>query len=116
VNVDAHIIINDDGGGIIGGDGIGVQDGIVSLETNDDFTMGALPGAIMDEGGGGRRGMGEDGRGRMGNGPDVTPRQVTMNLPGAGPVVLGRASEASPSREQHQLCILYLSDSQLVSI
>jgi hypothetical protein len=34
---------------------------------------------------------------RMGNGPDVTPRQVTMNLPGAGPVILGRASEASPS-------------------
>jgi len=60
----------------------------VSLETNDDFAMGAppdAPGAIVDEGGG-RRGMGEDGRGRTGN---VTPRQVTMNLP--GPVVLGRA-------------------------
>ncbi|KAI0710354.1 hypothetical protein C8T65DRAFT_777917 [Cerioporus squamosus] len=33
---DAHIIINDEGG---------VEDGIVSLETNDDFAMGAPPGA-----------------------------------------------------------------------
>jgi len=75
VNADAHII-NDDSSSIIGGDGVGVEDGIVSLETNDDFAMGAppgVPGAIVDEGGGGRRGMGGDGRGRMGNGPDVTP-------------------------------------------
>jgi hypothetical protein len=75
--VDAHIIINDDGGSVIGGDGVGIQDGIVSLETNDDFMMGAPPGAIMDKGGGGRRGMGEDGRGRMGNGPNVTSCQVS---------------------------------------
>jgi hypothetical protein len=62
----------------------------VSLETNDDFAMGAspgAPGAIVDEGGGGR--IGEDGRGGTGNVPDVTPRQVNMNLP--GPVVSGRA-------------------------
>ncbi|TFK84270.1 hypothetical protein K466DRAFT_527585 [Polyporus arcularius HHB13444] len=37
---DAHIIINDDGV-----TGVGVEDGIVSLETNDDFAMGAPPGA-----------------------------------------------------------------------
>jgi len=55
---------------------------------NDNFVMGA-PGAIVGEGGGERRGIGEDGRGRMGNIPDVTPQQVTMNLP--GPVVSGRA-------------------------
>jgi hypothetical protein len=64
VNADAHII-NDDGGSIIGGDGIGIQDGIVSLETNDDFAMGAppgVPGAIMDECGGGRRSMGGMGK------------------------------------------------------
>lgn len=49
-----------------------------------------LAGAIVDEGGGGgRRGIGEDGRGGTGNVPDVTPRQVTMNLPGA--VVSARA-------------------------
>ena len=38
---DAHIIINDDG--VV--PGVGVEDGIVSLETNDDFAMGAPPGA-----------------------------------------------------------------------
>ena len=37
----AHIIINDDG--VV--PGVGVEDGIVSLETNDDFAMGAPPGA-----------------------------------------------------------------------
>lgn len=39
---DAHIIINDQAVGV---DGVGVEDGIVSLETNDDFAMGAPPGA-----------------------------------------------------------------------
>jgi hypothetical protein len=65
VNVDVHIIINNEGGGVIGGDGVGIEDGIVSLEMNDDFVMGALPdapGAIVDEGGSGRRGMGEQDR------------------------------------------------------
>jgi len=69
-----------------------VHDGMVSLETNDDLAMVAppgAPGAIVDEGGGGRRGIREDGRGGTGNVPDVTPRQVTMNLP--GPVISGRA-------------------------
>lgn len=90
VNADAHIIINDDQGGVIGGDGVGVEDGIVSLETNDDFAMGAPPGAPgainLDDGRDGRRGFGEDRR--RTTAPDVTPRQVTRNLPGA---TLGRA-------------------------
>jgi hypothetical protein len=59
VNADAHIIINDDQGGVIGGDGVTGEDGIVSLETNDDFAMGAPPGApgaiTLDDGRDGRR-------------------------------------------------------------
>jgi hypothetical protein len=52
VNADAHIIINDAQGGVVGGDGVEVEDGIVSLELNDDFVMGAPPGApgAIDEG------------------------------------------------------------------
>lgn len=42
MNADAHIIINDQAVTV---DGVGVEDGIVSLETNDDFAMGAPPGA-----------------------------------------------------------------------
>jgi len=47
--MDAYIIINE-GGGAGAGDGsvevgVGVVDGIVSLEQNDDFAMGAPPGA-----------------------------------------------------------------------
>ena len=38
---DTHIIINDEGGV----PGVGVEDGIISFETNDDFAMGAPPGA-----------------------------------------------------------------------
>lgn len=40
---EVHIVINDQGDG--GVDGVGVEDGLVSLETNDDFAMGAPPGA-----------------------------------------------------------------------
>ncbi|EMD33351.1 hypothetical protein CERSUDRAFT_108147 [Gelatoporia subvermispora B] len=43
MNTDAHIIINADQGVAV--EGVGVEDGIVSLETNDDFAMGAPPGA-----------------------------------------------------------------------
>lgn len=43
MNTDAHIIINDDQSVAV--EGVGVEDGIVSLETNDDFAMGAPPGA-----------------------------------------------------------------------
>ncbi|KZT65888.1 hypothetical protein DAEQUDRAFT_493749 [Daedalea quercina L-15889] len=42
-NDDVHIVINDQGEGGVGG--VGVEDGLVSLETNDDFAMGAPPGA-----------------------------------------------------------------------
>jgi hypothetical protein len=59
LNTDAHIIINQAGGQVDGvggphvvavvvGDGDdddGVEDGLVSLNTNDDFAMGAPPGA-----------------------------------------------------------------------
>jgi hypothetical protein len=61
LNTDAHIIINQAGGGqvdgvgggphvvaVVVGDGDdddGVEDGLVSLNTNDDFAMGAPPGA-----------------------------------------------------------------------
>ena len=48
---DAHIIINEAGGGVevgvgvatvrVGEVGVGVEDGIISLEPNDDFAMGA---------------------------------------------------------------------------
>ncbi|TFY52475.1 hypothetical protein EVJ58_g9998 [Rhodofomes roseus] len=40
---DVHIVINDQGEN--GVEGVGVEDGLVSLETNDDFAMGAPPGA-----------------------------------------------------------------------
>ena len=43
MNADAHIIINDQAVAV---DGVGgIEDGIVPLETNDDFAMGAPPGA-----------------------------------------------------------------------
>ena len=42
LNADAHIIINDQ---TVAVDGVGVEDGLVSLEANDDFAMGAPPGA-----------------------------------------------------------------------
>ncbi|GJE85597.1 zinc finger MYND domain-containing protein [Phanerochaete sordida] len=41
MNTDAHIIISDQAVPV---DGVDVADGIVSLETNDDFAMGAPPG------------------------------------------------------------------------
>ncbi|GBE87751.1 hypothetical protein SCP_1104280 [Sparassis crispa] len=42
LNTDAHIIINEQGGL---GEGVSVEDGVVSLEQNDDLAMGAPPGA-----------------------------------------------------------------------
>ncbi|PCH42702.1 hypothetical protein WOLCODRAFT_132497 [Wolfiporia cocos MD-104 SS10] len=42
INSDAHIIITQQGENV---EGVGVEDGLVSLETNDDFAMGAPPGA-----------------------------------------------------------------------
>ncbi|KAG1793794.1 hypothetical protein EV424DRAFT_1544742 [Suillus variegatus] len=49
VNTDAHIIIHHEQEG--DGMAVGMEDGIISLELNDDFAMGAPPGApgAMDE-------------------------------------------------------------------
>ncbi|KAL0945235.1 hypothetical protein HGRIS_000748 [Hohenbuehelia grisea] len=100
----SHIIINDavevgvgvDGGVVtVGGEG-GVEDGIVSLEQNDDFAMGAPPGApgAIDEGTTPRRvdldiGVGgtrlEERRHSGPHAPDVTPRAGLMNLPPVAP-------------------------------
>lgn len=81
VNTDAHIIIND--AQVVGGDGVGVEDGIVSLEPNDDFAMGAPPGApgAIDEGTTPRNARPGEAERRARNAPDVTPRAGTMNLP-----------------------------------
>ncbi|KAI0311114.1 hypothetical protein OF83DRAFT_1177890 [Amylostereum chailletii] len=80
LNSDAHIIINHDQD--IGGEGVGVPEGIVSLEPNDDFAMGAPPGAP---------GAIEPARTirppdvpptvRRVRGTDATPRAGTANLP-----------------------------------
>lgn len=77
VNADAHIIIN--AAQVVGGDGVGVEDGIVSLEPNDDFAMGAPPGApgAIDDAGPIRRDATIRGRAA----PDATPRAGTMDLP-----------------------------------
>jgi hypothetical protein len=47
INADAHIIVNNAQGAIVGGDGVRVEeeDGIVPLELDDSFAMGAPPGA-----------------------------------------------------------------------
>ncbi|KAI0691831.1 hypothetical protein C8T65DRAFT_587083 [Cerioporus squamosus] len=66
---DAHIIINDEGG---------VEDGIVSLETNDDFAMGAPPGAPGALEGPPPPRTVADGHAGAG---ERTPRAGTTNLP-----------------------------------
>ena len=111
---DAHIIINEAGGGVggvevgvgvgpvrVGDIGVGVEDGIVSLEPNDDFAMGAPPGAPGAIGEGVTpRGLNLDGVGRRrnrtisgvntaaissteatGDAPDATPRAAVIGLP-----------------------------------
>ena len=113
---DAHIIINEAGVGGEGGVGVGpvrvggvgegvgvgvgVEDGIVSLEPNDDFAMGAPPGAPGAIGDGlTPRGLNLDGIGRRrnrtisgvaapgttpgttGDAPDATPRAAVIGLP-----------------------------------
>ena len=65
-----------------------MEDGIVSLEPNDDFAMGAPPGApgAIDEGGPMRR---DTVRNRTA--PDATPRAGTMDLPmTTAPTPVGR--------------------------
>ncbi|KAF9460214.1 hypothetical protein BDZ94DRAFT_1266533 [Collybia nuda] len=91
LGTDAHIIINEAGGV---GDGAGVEDGIVSLEPNDDFAMGAPPGApgAIDEGTTPRGLNLEPGRRRntaAGEAPDVTPRAGVISLPMAGGATVG---------------------------
>jgi hypothetical protein len=101
VNTDAHIMINDVEGGVGGDGGMRVEDGIVLLEPNDDFAMGAppgAPGAITIEDGATPRNMDirvtrEQEAPRNRNAPDVTPRAGTTNLPPTIPdpdVLLGR--------------------------
>ncbi|KAL4074937.1 hypothetical protein V8B97DRAFT_2022540 [Scleroderma yunnanense] len=110
VNADAHIIINHGQGGVGDGEGVGVvgvEDGIVSLEPNDDFAMGAPPGApgAMDETrtlrGADPPALERHGR----NAPDVTPRATVMPLPQATATantgVDGRAGGPTPNRADH---------------
>jgi len=96
LDTDAHIIINE-GGGVSVGDGgvevgVGVVDGIVSLEQNDDFAMGAPPGAPGAMGGAPTprvldltAATGPNERRRRNtitvDAPDVTPRAAVVNLP-----------------------------------
>jgi hypothetical protein len=80
----------------VGGDGV-VEDGIVSLEPNDDFAMTALLDAprAIDEGGPLRR---DTVRNRTA--PDATPRACTMDLPMMSvPTPVGRPGRAGPSFE-----------------
>ncbi|KAG8212838.1 hypothetical protein J3R82DRAFT_11139 [Butyriboletus roseoflavus] len=93
VNADAHIIINHGQGGGVDGEGVGVvgvEDGIVSLEPNDDFAMGAPPGApgAMDDTAP-RNMLGMDAPvldRRTRTAPDATPRATVVALPPSGPV------------------------------
>lgn len=93
VNADAHIIINHGQGGGVDGEGVGVvgvEDGIVSLEPNDDFAMGAPPGApgAMDDAVP-RNILGMDAPvldRRTRTAPDATPRATVVALPPSGPV------------------------------
>lgn len=96
VNADAHIIINHGQGGGVDGEGVGVvgvEDGIVSLEPNDDFAMGAPPGApgAMDDTVP-RNMLGMDAPvldRRTRTAPDATPRATVIALPPSGPVTTG---------------------------
>ncbi|KAI0350438.1 hypothetical protein OH77DRAFT_1431059 [Trametes cingulata] len=73
MNSDPHIVINDEG--VVAG--VGVEDGIVSLEANDDFAMGAPPGAPGAIDGPPARTV-TDGHAGAG---ERTPRAGTTNLP-----------------------------------
>ncbi|THH31219.1 hypothetical protein EUX98_g2970 [Antrodiella citrinella] len=78
MNTDAHIIINDQAVAV-DVDGVGgIEDGIVPLEANDDFAMGAPPGAPGAIDGPPAMNVG-DGHGPTG---ERTPRAGTINLPG----------------------------------
>ena len=93
LDADAHIIISQGQGGGVDGEGVGVvgvEDAIVSLEPNDDFAMGAPPGApgAMDETTP-RNMLGMDAPvldRRTRTAPDATPRATVVALPASGPV------------------------------
>ncbi|KAJ3799404.1 hypothetical protein GGU11DRAFT_664974, partial [Lentinula aff. detonsa] len=86
---DAHIIINDSVGGMAG------EDGIVSLdiENNDDFAMGAPPGA---PGAIPAANMG-DVTGRVPGTPDATPRAGVIGLPPSPSTASSSAGLSIPS-------------------
>lgn len=101
VNTDAHIIIHHGQGG--DGMAVGVEDGIVSLEPNDDFAMGAPPGApgAMDETIPARGLRGVDvplADRRVRTAPDATPRATAVPLP-AAPVLPNAPHSEEPARE-----------------
>lgn len=86
---DAHIIINQAGGGV-GDVDVAVEDDMVSLEANDDFAMGAPPGAIIDP---------PPTVGRRRNtidAPDVTPRAGFLGLPDPTPTMRVTHTQAAP--------------------
>ena len=107
MDTDPHVIINDvdpRGGVTFVGDRVGVEDGLVSLETNDDFAMGAppgAPGAIDNTGPINARALTMDvvmdvppptRRRTVGAGdapPDATPRAGVVNLPSLGTHAVG---------------------------
>ncbi|TFK47886.1 hypothetical protein OE88DRAFT_1665581 [Heliocybe sulcata] len=95
MNAEPHIIINPEE---LGANGVGVEDGIVSLEPNDDFAMGAPPGApgAIDDTPTVRRA--EDMIGPADNetpraGPTTLPNALPMPTPGREPSI--RAAGAS---------------------
>ncbi|KAG2087641.1 hypothetical protein BD769DRAFT_1632415 [Suillus cothurnatus] len=103
VNTDAHIIIHHGQGGDGMAVGVGVEDGIVSLEPNDDFAMGAPPGApgAMDETIPARGLRGVDvplADRRVRTAPDATPRATAVPLP-AAPVLPNAPHSEEPARE-----------------
>ncbi|KAI0364252.1 hypothetical protein BV20DRAFT_974684 [Pilatotrama ljubarskyi] len=92
MNSDPHIVINDEG--VV--TGVGVEDGIVSLEANDDFAMGAPPGAPGAIDGPPARAVAD---GHPGAG-ERTPRAGTANLPmTAARPAMGGAFLTSPTAE-----------------
>ena len=103
---DAHIIINDDG--VV--PGVGVEDGIVSLETNDDFAMGAPPGAPGALDGPPGRAVADAHAGAGERTPRAGPTNLPMTAarpvitggfltPGAAEVGGGRMDAGTPARQ-----------------
>lgn len=110
-DTDAHIIINEAGAGEggVGGVGVevGVEDGIVSLEPNDDFAMGAPPGApgAIGEGATPRaltlNTMDTGRRRNTIDAPDVTPRAAVVGLPMMAGSTTGRTANQATAPHGH---------------